>query len=107
MLDWSGANCEGIDTELFFPDKNDRENLEFLKRVCDSCGIRQRCFEYAIQHDVEGYWAGTTATTRKRMQRDFGIKPTAYDENFRTMAYSLTDAAIRKRKLRNKHREAS
>lgn len=107
MLDWSGANCEGIDTELFFPDKNDRENYEFLKRICDSCGIRQRCFEYAIQHNVDGYWAGTTATTRKRMQRDFGIIPISIDDNYRSLFHSTTDGAIYKRKQRENNREAS
>jgi hypothetical protein len=107
MLDWSGANCEGINTELFFPDKNDRDNYEFLKRICNSCQIKQKCFEYAIQHNVDGYWAGTTATTRKRMQRDFGIVPKSYDDTFRTMFYSSTDGAIYKRKQRQNNREAS
>lgn len=76
MFDTSKANCIGIDTELFFTDHHyDPADLYFLKKVCNSCEIKQKCRDYALKHDVDGLWAGTTKHERKQERKRLGITP--------------------------------
>jgi hypothetical protein len=108
MLNWDGANCQGIDTEIFFPKETlsvEEENQ--LKRICGNCVIKQKCFEYAIQYRVDGFWAGTTGPQRARMRKDFGIVAISLEEDYKEFFYSDTASALHKRKSRKQQREAS
>jgi WhiB family transcriptional regulator, redox-sensing transcriptional regulator len=70
--------CEGTDTELWFPgDGNEYKNKETLIRICNGCPARQQCLEYALEYNVDGFWAGTTDHQRKRIrsQRKMIPKP--------------------------------
>ena len=59
------ANCNGLDTELFFTDKKLYENVETLKRVCNNCIVKAECLDYALHHAVLGWWGGTSEKTRR------------------------------------------
>ena len=74
MFDTTKANCVGIDTELFFTEKYyDPFELKFLKRICDACEIKKQCRDYAVTHDVDGFWAGMTKHERKKERKRLGI----------------------------------
>lgn len=74
MFDTTKANCVGIDTELFFTEHvYDKNDTYFLKKVCNACEIKQICRDYALTHDVDGFWAGTTKHERKKIRKQLGI----------------------------------
>ena len=51
------ANCIGTDTEAFFTDDHGAyEHPEMLKRICGACTVQTDCLEYALTHEVKGYW---------------------------------------------------
>jgi len=68
-VEWQAAACKGIDTELFYLDSS--ESLAYnndLRKICRNCPIYSECLEYAVWGEWEGFWAGTTATDRKRIR---------------------------------------
>ena len=67
--DWYGqANCRGIDTELFFPERG--VPAAQAKAVCAGCVVRDACLEYALQnHERFGIWGGLSERERRRVRR--------------------------------------
>ena len=66
--------CAGIDVEIFFTEeKGNYTNLDFIKRMCNTCPVRVECFDYAIENLVHGIWAGTTMEERNRHRSKHGI----------------------------------
>ena len=61
MSDWrDSANCLGINTELFFPDKGNNLDRSIV-RICKACEVQKECLEFALSRpDIVGFWAGTT-----------------------------------------------
>ena len=72
--------CAQIGGDLWFPDENgDMHGASgFLKKVCGSCEFKEACFNYAITHNVEGFWAGTSAVERKKYRSKHNIKVIPY-----------------------------
>lgn len=102
------AKCAEIDPELFFPTGNMNPQLEnLLVKVCANCPAFVKCRNYSIHHDVDGFWAGTTHSARKRMQKERGITPTSMAESYIEFFLADTPAAKYKRKSRESMREAS
>lgn len=68
--------CEGTDTESWFtPDESTTySNEQILRKICANCPVRNQCFDYALRHNVHGYWAGTTPRVRQQMRVRLGIK---------------------------------
>jgi WhiB family redox-sensing transcriptional regulator len=77
MPNLEGANCVGLDTDLFYDDYIGTEGPEFhyyvstkpkqhaqLRRICLECPVVQECREYAISHELYGFWGGMTAMER-------------------------------------------
>ena len=69
------VNCSTIDPELFFVAdwKSAHKEREVAKSICASCPSATACFEYALTHNVEGVWAGTTTRERKIMRKQLNI----------------------------------
>jgi WhiB family redox-sensing transcriptional regulator len=66
--------CAGIDVEIFFTEeKGNYTNLDFIKKMCNTCPVRVECFEYAIENLVHGIWAGTNKDERDKYRNKRGI----------------------------------
>jgi len=72
---WKGVpSCTGIDVEVFFTEENGNyANFDYIKKLCNNCLVRVQCFDYAIEHLVEGIWAGTTKKERDKHRSKRGI----------------------------------
>lgn len=67
--------CAGIDVEIFFTEeKGNYTNLDFIKRMCDTCLVRVECFDYAVENLVHGIWAGTNKEERDKYRRKHNIE---------------------------------
>ena len=68
------ANCNGLDTELFFTDATKTyPQMPLLKRVCGNCVVQEACLDYALHHAVLGWWGGTSELQRKRLRKKLNI----------------------------------
>lgn len=71
------ANCIGIDVNMFFTEEGSgtfkEENL--LKRTCDACLVKTECLDYALHHNVSGWWGGKSEWQRKRLRKQLNINP--------------------------------
>lgn len=60
--------CSGLDPGLFFP--LDDAQAAPAKAVCNECGVRQRCLDYALGYrEHDGIWGGMTESERRRIIR--------------------------------------
>ena len=69
--DWiKQANCLGIDTNLFYPDRHEESTGIDARAVCAQCVVREECLSYALQTGERfGIWGGTSERQRKKMRR--------------------------------------
>ena len=69
------ANCEGTDTEAFFTqnDKGTYTDKAMLQKICGSCKVVNECLDYALRHEVMGYWGNTTEGQRKKVRDRLNI----------------------------------
>ena len=84
--DFSGAACASIGLDIFYDDDlytergtvtpiGNREYIRsmsskpiqhaYLRRMCLQCPILRECREYAVKHEVFGFWGGMTAMERQ------------------------------------------
>ena len=70
--DWQEqALCAQTDPEAFFPEKGG--STREAKRICQACGVRDECLEYALEHDERfGIWGGLSDRERRRLRRQIG-----------------------------------
>lgn len=73
---WRGqARCLGSDPALFFPMGTTGDPLvqaEAAKHVCESCEVRPRCLQFALETNQDtGVWGGTTEDERKAVRRSW------------------------------------
>jgi WhiB family redox-sensing transcriptional regulator len=62
------ALCAQTDPEAFFPEKGG--STREAKKVCLSCDVRDRCLQYALDHDERfGIWGGLSERERRRLKR--------------------------------------
>jgi WhiB family redox-sensing transcriptional regulator len=82
--------CLGIDVEIFFTEERGNfKDLAYVKKMCNTCPVKDECFNYATEHLVLGLWAGTTKEERDRYRRKHGIvgKTVVPDSIFRDVTY--------------------
>lgn len=58
------AACDGISTDIFFPDLDELPSAD-AQLLCSRCPVRELCLQWALEHDEDGYWGGTTKTQRE------------------------------------------
>ena len=64
------ANCQGIETKLFFPPRGDAATAQNARAVCDACRVSTECAEYAIIHNIRhGIWGGTGDRQRRVIRK--------------------------------------
>lgn len=70
------ANCASIGTEVFFPENIAQwmDVQDYVKRLCAECPVAVECLDYALRVRVQGVWAGTTETERRRIRKERNIK---------------------------------
>lgn len=69
--------CAAEDPELFFGASSPMDNTFKLPRAVDACAgcpFRRPCLAYALTHDVQGIWGGTTHNERRRLRQVHGIE---------------------------------
>lgn len=68
---WEHANCRGVDTELFFPERGEYHNQRTAEalNLCHACTVRDECLEDALdQRDVYGIRGGLSERQRSRLR---------------------------------------
>ena len=65
--------CIGADTEIFFAGGQNPDLLEPARAYCRRCPILTACLVYALTHDVDGIWGGTTQRERDAARLAHGI----------------------------------
>ena len=64
-----GANCIGMDTEIFFPSVHEEPaRVEMLRAICAGCPVIVACRKDADETGDEGFRAGTTYKERRANQ---------------------------------------
>lgn len=67
------ALCKDTDPELFFPIGSTGQALQQISRaktVCDECGVRRECLEFALDTNQDcGIWGGTSEEERRDIRR--------------------------------------
>ena len=71
------VNCVDTDPEAFFTleGASTYPNLNMLKRICGACNAKIECLEYALNHEVMGYWGNTTEYQRRTLRKKLNIIP--------------------------------
>lgn len=73
------GSCQGLPTELFFPEKGNHVHLKKAQAVCAGCPVNPQCLEYALEEaqkvELLGIWAGTSQKVRIKMLREKGLTP--------------------------------
>lgn len=78
-------SCVGVGTENFYPIAfTDKTDINILKRICNGCPFKQPCFEYALAHELHGFWGGSTPPERDRIRKMYGwgLVPAEYIGEF-------------------------
>lgn len=65
--------CEGTNTEMWFSRNSEYESEYLLKKICGGCPAKRECLAYALEYEVDGWWANTTAKRRKQIRLEQGI----------------------------------
>ena len=75
---FDGANCAGMDVNLFFMPDEDRKEFkrddQMLAKVCSTCPVLNKCLQWALHHELHGYWGGTTEKQRVALRRTLKIE---------------------------------
>lgn len=74
MPDWHGdAACRDTNPDLFFPVGTTGaaiEQIDAAKQVCEECGCRVDCLEFALSTNQDsGVWGGTAEEERRKIRR--------------------------------------
>jgi WhiB family redox-sensing transcriptional regulator len=69
------AACIGLDQDLFFGTANDKlgkEKREEVIRLCNSCPVKDKCYDYARKnHEIFGIWGGVDFTRSRRQRQAY------------------------------------
>lgn len=69
--------CRQVDPEIYYPSSFNavkRQTRALMDSLCNDCHAHDACLLWALFHEDQGYWAGTTPPDRERMRRELGIK---------------------------------
>lgn len=73
MWSWKEkARCQGIPTEVFFPEARETADAEVIRQVCSACPVQIHCLIAGLAED-DGYWGGHNITNRRMWRRELGL----------------------------------
>jgi hypothetical protein len=71
---FEGASCWGIETNYFFPEKNQiTEENKQAKKICNGCNWKKECLTYALHYKVVGVWGGKSNREREAIRKQLNI----------------------------------
>ena len=65
------AECNGVDTDIFYPGPGDKRTPALAKKICARCPVINECAEYG-REDPFGIWGGETPRERNKRYRTTG-----------------------------------
>lgn len=70
-VDWrETAACNGVNSDVFFPDSEDPDDSAAAKQVCAECPVAVECLQYSLAtNQGAGVWGGLDEGERRRMRR--------------------------------------
>lgn len=58
-IPWDAASCASVaGGNMWFPLPKQTTLIAKLTKICDSCPIKTMCHDYAVEHDLVGFWGG-------------------------------------------------
>lgn len=70
------AACRGMETNIFFPMGRPAEAADSAAReVCARCPVIRPCLDWALKHETDGFWAGTSPRDRYKLRKQLNIVP--------------------------------
>ena len=55
---------------LFFPDSTDLAGVQAAKAACETCPVRERCLQHALDLRIDyGVWGGASEDERRQLLR--------------------------------------
>ena len=72
QVKWERAECQEVDTELFFRVEEERNQTAYqyinaVRSICGRCPIQRDCLSYAFGNEDFGVWGGLTSLERRSM----------------------------------------
>ena len=62
----ANGSCAVEKPSVFFP--SDGVGVEFARRICASCPVKEPCLEYALEQRIDhGVWGGCSERERRRI----------------------------------------
>jgi WhiB family redox-sensing transcriptional regulator len=69
------ANCRGLRTNLFYPERGDDSSEP--KAVCVGCAVREECLTFAMDNgERHGVWGGLSERQRRRLRAGWAKRKT-------------------------------
>lgn len=68
--------CRQVDPDIYYPSTFNavpRMTRALLNELCNGCAMRDPCLMWALHHEKDGFWAGTTPEDRHKMRRTLRI----------------------------------
>jgi WhiB family transcriptional regulator, redox-sensing transcriptional regulator len=64
------ANCRGMTTNDFFPERGENRANAAARQVCDGCAVRDECIQFALDNnETAGIWGGLSGKQRRALRR--------------------------------------
>lgn len=63
------GECRDVNPDIFYPVYDSPSSTAAAIAICDRCGIKPECLEWALKHDEMGVWGGTSEATRRSLKR--------------------------------------
>lgn len=67
------------DSDIWFPDVEDREAVDRAAQICGGCPVREPCAEWGIKHENYGIWGGLTGPQLDEVRRHMNVRRVALD----------------------------
>lgn len=67
------AACRGMDTNIFFPERGTAQ-VKTIRAICEKCPVWEKCRQWGIHHEEDGWWGGMSPNQRVNARRASGIE---------------------------------
>jgi len=89
QVDWSKAECWGLNTDLFYTVEEERNikaynYINAVRSICGKCAIQRDCLAYGFAHEQYGVWGGMTTLERRGV-----VEPKKYPAQLRRAIFDL------------------